>query len=141
MNMYTFYMQYMYSVTGEEVERIERGQLRESDGIKDIFSAKGSDNDFVDLDFVGKNARSSHTMEEEGGKEKMMMKEEEEKKGEGEWEEKDEEQFEQFGKKEKKNEDDFGEFDLDWNFDFVIGMIEGVDLGEKVGVDAFESWC
>ena len=52
--MYTFYMQYMYSVTSEEVERIQRGQLQENDGMKEIFSAKGSDNDFVDLDFGGK---------------------------------------------------------------------------------------
>ena len=34
MNMYTFYMQYMYSVTGEEVERIDRGQLQDNEGVK-----------------------------------------------------------------------------------------------------------
>ena len=60
--MYTFYMQYMDSITGEEVERIDRGQLQENDGMKEIFSAKGSDNDFVDLDFAERY--KSNNMEE-----------------------------------------------------------------------------
>lgn len=33
MNMYTFYMQYMYSITSEETERAQRGQYEQQGGM------------------------------------------------------------------------------------------------------------
>ena len=83
MNMYTFYMQYMYSVTSEELAKIKSGEFQETDRVKEVLSAK----DFVDLDF-GKHS------EEEEGKRKMV------KEG------KDED-------KEVKVEEGFGEFEIE----------------------------
>lgn len=50
MNMYTFYLQYMYSITREETQRTVRGQY-ENQGVGLLEVATGSDGDCVDLEF------------------------------------------------------------------------------------------
>ena len=55
MNMYAFYMQYMYSISPEERERIDRGQMYEPADSKfdeyqgGLLATNGSDKDCVDL--------------------------------------------------------------------------------------------
>lgn len=49
MNMYTFYLQYMYSLSRDERGRVERGQV-EAGGMG-LLEVHSGDNDFVDLEF------------------------------------------------------------------------------------------
>ena len=77
MNMYTFYMCYMYTVTEEDMQRIERGHFLEEDGGRQKMNMLGSGNDFVDVnldDYQNMQEDFDQKMEKEEGSEKTEEK-------------------------------------------------------------------